>query len=230
MVLSGIVLQQLKRKGAPVIMGWVITPIDMRTTNFLYGAPEFRLTNSAFADVLHHYNIPMWSTVGSDANMLDSQAAMENTAGLLMAALDGAHLIHDVGYLGQGRLGNPASILMGAETISFVRRIVSGFDFTEDTLAQNLIQQVRADGNFLTEEHTRNYHRSELWRPRYANRENMDNWLQQGSKSYEDVLVERTQKILDEYRPEMLEAKVLGELERIALEADSVLEKIEFTA
>ena len=55
------------------------------------------LTNSAFTDIYHYYGIPMWSTVGSDAHCLDAQAAMEHAFGTLMAALDGANLIHDAG-------------------------------------------------------------------------------------------------------------------------------------
>jgi len=72
--LSGIVLHQVKSKGAPIISGFGAVPMDMRTAIFSYGAPGFRLTNSAFADIFHYYGIPIWSTVGSDAFCLDAQA------------------------------------------------------------------------------------------------------------------------------------------------------------
>ncbi len=48
---------------------------------------------------------------------------MEHAFGTLMAAMDGANLIHDIGYLGQGLLGSPASIVMCDEIISYVKRI-----------------------------------------------------------------------------------------------------------
>lgn len=94
-------------------------------SHFSYGAPEFRLTNSAFADLYHYYGIPMWSTVGSDANCIDEQASMEHAFGTLMAALDVANLIHDVGYLGQGLLGNPAAIVMCDEIVSYVNVVTN---------------------------------------------------------------------------------------------------------
>lgn len=49
----------------------------MLTSTFLYGAPEWRLTNSAYADLYHYYGLPMWSTVGTDSHAFDQQAAME---------------------------------------------------------------------------------------------------------------------------------------------------------
>ena len=81
--------------------------MDMRTSTFSYGSPDFRLTNSAFADLYHYYGLPMWSTVGTDAHALDEQAAMEHAFCTLLSTLDGANLIHDIGYLGQGLLEQP---------------------------------------------------------------------------------------------------------------------------
>ena len=85
-----------------------------------------RLANSAFADLYHFYDLPMWSSAGSDAHTFDTQGAWENAMGILMASLDGANLIHDVAYLGQGLLGNPAMIVLCDEQISYVRRILAG--------------------------------------------------------------------------------------------------------
>ena len=70
----------------------------------------------------------MWGTAGvSDAHALDEQAGMEWSMSLLMAGLDGANLIHDIAYMGQGLVGSPAALVMNAEIISYVRRVVQGF-------------------------------------------------------------------------------------------------------
>ena len=228
--LSGMVLHQLKGKGSPIISGWAIVALDMRTTIFVYGSPEMRLANSAFADMFEYYRKPMWSTVGSDANLLDAQSSMEIAMGLLMAALDGANLIHDVGYLGQGKLGNPAAILMGDELISYVRRVVRGFQLNKETLAFDVINKVGPGGHYLAEEHTIKHHREELWRPRLTNRDNMDIWIEKGAKSYEQRLAEEAVKILDTHRPEPLPQEVTQRINEIAKGADEALAKIEFVA
>ncbi len=76
--LSGLVMHQLRAKGAPIISGFGMSTMDMRTSTCIYGCPEYRLALSACADLYHYYGLPMWGTAGvSDANSLDQQAGME---------------------------------------------------------------------------------------------------------------------------------------------------------
>jgi trimethylamine---corrinoid protein Co-methyltransferase len=228
--LSSITLHQLKRKSAPMISGLSMETLDMRTTHISYGSPENRLTNSAFADIYHFYKIPMWSEVGSDAIALDEQAAWELMAGILMAALDGANLIHDVGYLGQGLVGNPASIVMCDEIISYVRHILRGFGISKETLAVELVRMVGSGGNFIQEDHTLRHFRSELWRPRLANRENLEIWAEKGGIRYAEKARLKTLEILAKHQPEGLSSTANEELEKIASKALKALENIEFRA
>ena len=57
--LSGVVLHQLRAKGAPIISGFGMSTLDMRTSACVYGCPEYRLALSACADLYHHYGIPI---------------------------------------------------------------------------------------------------------------------------------------------------------------------------
>ncbi|MCP4537364.1 MAG: trimethylamine methyltransferase [Chloroflexi bacterium] len=228
--LSGIVLHQLKNKGAPIISGFALVPLDMQTAIFSYGAPDFRLTNSAFADIFHYYGIPIWSTVGSDAHCLDAQAAMEHAFGTLMAALDGANLIHDIGYLGQGLLGNPAAIVMCDEIISYVKRIIRGFDIGRDKIGLDVIRKVGPAGSYLTQRHTADNYRQELWRPKFANRDTPKAWANKGSHSYEETVIQKALEILETHQAEPLPADIHQKLDEIASEAQKTLTDIQFLA
>jgi len=228
--LGSIVLHQLKGKGSPIISGMAVAPLDMRTTTISYGAPEWRLTNSAFADLYHHYGLPMWSTVGSDAHCLDEQAAMEHAFGTLLAALDGANLIHDVGYLGQGLLGNPASIIMCDEIIGYVKRLLRGFEITRETMGVEVTARVGPGGNFLSDEHTVRHFRQELWRPPYANREAPDIWAAKGAKSYGQVVSEKAIEVLATHEPEPLPSATLRTIGQIVAEARQQLAGRDFVA
>jgi len=228
--LSGIVLHQVKQKGAPIISGFALVPLDMRTAIFSYGAPEFRLTNSAFADVYHYYGLPMWSTVGSDAHCLDEQAAMEHAFGTLMAALDGANLIHDVGYLGQGLLSNPASIVMCDEIISYVKRVIRGFDMTREKLGVDVIRQAGPAGSFLTNRHTAQHYREELWQPKLANRDTPGEWQKRGAQSYREVVTQKALEILKQHRPEPLPDEIQQKVNDIARRAEETLVDMQFVA
>ncbi len=222
--LSGIVLHQLRAKGAPIISGLATPPMDMLTSTVVYGAPELRLSHSAYADLYHYYGIPMWGTAGcSDAHSLDQQAAMESAVSILMAALDGTNLIHDVGYLGQGLTGSPAAIVMCSEIISYVKRILRGFNISRDRIGMEVIRRVGPGGNFLTEEQTLELHREEHWRPKFLNRDNPETWMKKGSKSYGETVTQKAIEILETHEPEPLPDKILRTIDGIVKGADRFL-------
>lgn len=228
--LSGVVLHQLRRKGAPIISGIGSVPMDMRTTIFSYGSPGFRLTNSAFADLYHYYNLPMWSTVGCDAFAIDAQAGMEHAFCTLLSALDGANLIHDIGYLGQGLLSSPAAIVMSDEIISYVKKVVNGFDISRSKMGLDVIAKVGPGGNYLAEKHTVKNFREEFWRPKHVNRDNFETWQALGQKEYAEVVTDKARKILATHHPEALPDEVSAKLDAIVETAELALSRHEFIA
>lgn len=227
--LSGIVLHQQKTKGAPIISGFVATTMDMLTSTAVYGGPEFRLTHSACTDLYHYYGLPMWGTAGaSDAHCFDQQAAMEAAFSILMGILEGANLIHDVGYLGQGLIGSPATIVMGSEIISYVKRIRQGFDINRERIGMEVIQQVGPGGNFLLTDSTRKLHRQEHWRPKWMNRDNPDMWKEKGNKTYGERVTQKAMEILETHQPEPLPDPIRRKLEEIIKKAEKSLADIKF--
>jgi trimethylamine---corrinoid protein Co-methyltransferase len=228
--LSGLVLHQVKAKGAPIISGFVLAPLDMKKGTICYGAPEFRLTNSAFADIFHHYGLPIWSTVGSDAQSLDGQAAMEHAWGALLAALDGANLIHDVGYLGQGLVSNPAAIVMCNEIIGYVKRVIRGLDLSPEKIGLEVIRQVGPGGHYLTQAHTKAHFSAELWAPQLLNRDSPDSWAKRGSPRYEEIVTRRAQEILACHRGRPLPTELGLQIEAIARRAEEALAGVQFVS
>ena len=222
--LSGVVLHQLMAKGAPIISGFGISTMDMLSGTPIYACPEYRLALSACADLYHHYEIPMWGTAGvSDANCLDQQAGMEAAISLLTAALDGANLIHDVGYLGQGLIGSPAAIVMGAEIISYVKRIIRGFELGADRIGMDVIRQVGPGGDFLNAAQTLKLHRQEHWRPMFANRSSLNHWQDEGQKTYGEITTRKAIDILQTHRCKSLPEDVRENIAIIGKNAKKAL-------
>ena len=105
--LSGLVAAQFQAPGAPFVMGGVLSTMDMASTIYTYGSPEFSLLEAALTDLSHFYQLPMFSTAGcSDSKIFDEQAAAEAMMSIFSAALSGANLVHDVGYLENGLIGS----------------------------------------------------------------------------------------------------------------------------
>jgi trimethylamine--corrinoid protein Co-methyltransferase len=155
---------------------------------------------------------------------------MEHAFGTLMAALDGANLIHDIGYLGQGLLGNPAAIVMCDEIISYVKRIIRGFDVSRDKIGMDIIRQVGPAGSYLTQRHTADHYRQELWRPKFVNRATPKTWMQKGGQSYQEIVIQKALEILETYQAEPLPADVQQQLDEIANKAEKTLADIQFAA
>jgi trimethylamine--corrinoid protein Co-methyltransferase len=229
-MLSGLVLHQLRRPGAPIITGFACVAMDMRTSVFTYAAPEFRLTHSAYADLYHYYGLPMWGTVGSEAMVMDQQAGMDHAFTTLMAAMDGTNLIHDVGYLGQGLVANVAMLVMCNEIIGWVKRFQRGFDITPDTIALDVIGKVGPGGGYLQEEHTFKHLRNEIWHPKLMNRDNPDGWKQKGCKTYGEVVTEKALNILATHKPQPLAQETQERLAAMVQQAERDLGGIHFKA
>jgi trimethylamine--corrinoid protein Co-methyltransferase len=218
--LSGLVIHQLAQKGAPIITGVVATGMDMLRATISYTAPEFRLTHSAYADLFHYYDLPIWGTAGcSDAQFPDLQAGAEYGFTLLNAALDGTNLIHDCGYIGQGFVASPEMIVFADEVIGMVKRYMQGFEIDDEHLALDVIRKVGPGGHFLSEKHTLDHFMKEHWRPGLFNRENLPNWIKKGKKTVNDKLIERAIEIAKNHKPEPLSHGIKEGLDRIWDEA-----------
>jgi len=202
--LSGLVITQLKRKGAPVIYGGGISPMDMHTTVSMYGGPEFYLSQIALKEIASYYGFPDFNIGGcTDAKVLDQQAAIEASFSLLQAGLVGSNLIHDIGYMESGLTACWELIIMADEIIDKIKRLLKGVEINKETLATEAIDKVGPGGNFLMEEHTLK-HFKEIWYPKLTNRDIYENWVRDGSKPLGKVLNEKAKWILENYKPESL--------------------------
>jgi trimethylamine--corrinoid protein Co-methyltransferase len=200
--LCGLVIHQLKAKGAPFIMGMGPAVLDMMTSQCSYNAPEYLLAYMAIVEMSHYYDLPNWGYAGtSDSQIPDEQATFE--AGLLsfLSAMAGSNLNHDVGYLDFGRTGSLEMIVVLDEIIDQVRRLYRGIPVNSETLAVDVIKAVGANGNFLTQMHTLNHLRSTQWQPKLISRVGFEKWQSAGSTSLLDRGRDKLQQILQDHQP-----------------------------
>ena len=219
--LVGVVLAQLRQPGAAIIIGGVVSIMDMATTILSYGAPELSLLSAALTDVTKWLRLPMFSTAGcSDAKTVDQQAAIEATISIVMAGLSGANLIHDVGYLEAGLVGSYDMLVMSDEVISMVKHILKGIQVDEENLALDVIDKVGPGGHFLAEDHTLKHFRS-FWFPKLIDRHNWEEWQALGGQTLGQRVREKVIDLIENYQPEPLSEDVEVELKKIVAEADA---------
>jgi trimethylamine--corrinoid protein Co-methyltransferase len=203
-------------------MGGVNSPMDMATSILSYGAPELALISAAMTDVAKWLGVPMFSTAGcSDAKVLDQQAAIEAAVSITIAALSGANLIHDVGYLESGLLGSFDMLVMSDQVIGMAKRILGGITVTPETLAVDVIEQVGPGGHYLTQEHTRRHFRSEFWLSSLMDRQMRRSWEAAGRKTLAERVRARVIDILEHHEPLPIPGEVEAKLKEIIAQADA---------
>jgi len=214
-ILAGYVLSSLIREGAPFIYGGGVTSMDMATSLICYASAEFMLATAALTDLARFYRLPMFSFAGcSDSNCYDQQAALEGSLWVLLAALSGGNLVHDVGYINNGLTTSFEQLAVSNEVIGMVRRITGGIELSEETMALDLINEVGPGGEFLTSEHTLR-HFKENWYPELTTRSPYEKWVEEGSKDLGTRANEKIRHILENHEPKPLEESVKEELKKI---------------
>jgi trimethylamine--corrinoid protein Co-methyltransferase len=220
--LSGLVLNQETHEGSPFIMGGVFTIMDMTSTIFSYGAPEFDLMMSALGDMSNYLNIPMFGTCGcTDSKLVDEQACIEGAISILATTLSGGNLNHDVGYIEHGNCASLEYLAICDELIGYSRRIARGIEVNAETLALDVIDRVGPGGNFLMDPHTMANFKKETWYPELFQRTFYENWEQ---KTIFERSNEKVVNILDNYQPEPLPKDVSQKLRDIVVEAEGKLQ------
>ena len=208
--------------GAPIIMGGVYAIMDMQTTVFSYGSPEFQIMQAGIAEVARYMGVPVFGTAGcTDSHILDGQAAAEAALSILTAAQAGANLVHDVGYTGVGSCGSLEQLVLSDEIIGMVKRIMRGIDVNDETLAVDVVNKVGPGGHFLEEKHTIRHFKNEIWFPTLINRMRYDEWKNVEKSS---TMGERTKaklhKILETHTVPPLSPEVLAVLDEIIARAE----------
>ncbi len=215
--LSGIVIGQLRRKGAEIILTFHASSMDPRSSIHTYVSPEHILCQAAARDMSEFYGIPHWGRAGcSDAKILDQQAAFEAGVEIMMQAIGGENLIHDVGYIESGLTASWDSIVICNELIGVAKRVIRGFEISPETLALDVIHRVGPGGHFMMEDHTFAHYREETFLPRLIDRQLFDRWKELGGTTLLERARQRVFKILESHRPEALDEKLLGELKELA--------------
>ena len=219
--LTGVVLSQLKRKGAAIVIGGVQSGIDMTTSILSYGSPELALMSAAYTDIAKWLRLPMFSTAGcSDAKVLDQQAAIEAAMSITVAAFSGANLIHDVGYLESGLLGSFDMLVMSNEIIGMAKHILGGVTVSPETMAVEVIERVGPGGHYLAQEHTRQHFRKEMWFPTLIDRQMRRAWEAGGAKTMAERVRARVVDILEHHEPMQIPSEVEARLKEIVAEAE----------
>lgn len=144
---------------------------------------------------------------------------MEATNYIMMAALCGTNLTHDVGYLEFGLTYSFDLLVMCNEFIGQVRRLQQGIRVDKEYLAVEAIRRVGIGGHFLGDEHTFSHFR-ENWKPDLTDRNTYQTWLGSGGTSMGQRTKAKIRDILEKHNPQKLSPETDKAINRILGKAE----------
>lgn len=213
--LFGLVLAQLIKPGAPVVLKPDTDTFDMRTAQCTYGSPEQNLGKVAVVQLARRYNLPIYGLGGGvEAKVPDGEAAAEAMMSMLMCGLVGMTMCQSLGTLSWGQYGSPEMVVLCDEMVHMIKRVLAGIAVNEETLALDVMREVGHGGSFLDHEHTLRFYRQELFFPNLFRRQTINQWQARGAKMVHEVAHERVGEILASAGPVPLPPGVDQELER----------------
>jgi len=164
--LSGIVIHQLSKAGAPIVWGGSPAAFDMRQGTTPMGAAETWLIDAGYVQVGKSLGLPTHVYMGmSDAKLLDAQCGLESMGGALMAALCGANMVSGAGMLDFESCQSFEKLVIDAEIIGLVKRTIGGIAVREQPIALDIMRQMGHRADYLAHPHTRKWFRQELYIP-----------------------------------------------------------------
>ncbi len=221
-VLSGMVIAHLVNPGTSQIYGAAWTSYDMRYSNVIIGRPEEALMRIAGAQMAHFYNMPSHS-IGpdADANIDDEQLGWEKMMSLLSAVSGGNDLIVNSGMFGTGMSVTNEQLLLDNEMNRFAKRMSSGIEVSEDTIAKDVIAEVGPRGDFLSSDHTLKHLRTgEHVETTVITGMNYENWKNAGSPTCTCLAAEKVKQMLDITLNSQLDKSGILKLKQILSEWD----------
>jgi trimethylamine--corrinoid protein Co-methyltransferase len=213
-ILAWVIVLQILYPGLKLLYGSVSSVLDMRTGILPLGSPERGMINGGAAIMGQYYGIPsMCGGLSSDAKELDVQAGFEKVITAVPLLLKEASIIYGVGATDAGSEISYSQMIMDAEFIGGLRRMMQGISIHDLGEEVELIKSNTPRGNFLKARHTRIHH-SEHWQPELLNKETYEAWYEK-RESFEVKCRNKAKRILDEHKHSPLPVKVESELERI---------------
>ncbi|MCX6577345.1 MAG: trimethylamine methyltransferase family protein [Candidatus Aminicenantes bacterium] len=214
--LSGLVICQLARAGAPVIFGGSPSSFDMRKGTTPMGAVETMMLDMAYAQIGKHLCLPTHAYMGlSDSKINDSQAGLESGIGAVLAALAGVNVVSGAGMMNFESSQSLEKLVIDDEICGMAYRLISGISQRDEPLALPLFENIRPETQFLTMPHTRKWYRLEHTFPLLADRDPYDAWASLGKKTMADRAFDEVQRILAQNAPRLVEEKLRTELRKI---------------
>ena len=217
--LSGVVISQLTKPGAPVLYGGSPAIFDIRYETTPMGAIGTQMIDCAYNEIGKYLGIPTQAYISlSDAKQLDAQAGLESSMGATLAALAGINNISGPGMLDFESCQSLEKLVLDNEICGMALRLTEGIQPKEDFPALPRFEELLSEKHLLISEHTQKYLKEELCLPGpVIDRANRRRWEEEGGLTLVERARREVDRLIESYIPSRLSESTQSELKRIML-------------
>ncbi len=212
--LSGVVLSQLARAGAPVLYGGSPAIFDVRHETTPMGAMETMMLDCAYCEIGKYLGLPTQAYISmSDAKLLDAQAGLESGIGAVLAVLAGINSVSGPGMLDFENCQSLEKLVLDNELCGMAFRLAAGIEPREDFPAQPLFEELLRERHLLIADHTRRWIHTEILFPGpVIDRTRRQRWEAQGSPTLLERAYREVERMVQSAPPSPLSNEVRSEL------------------
>lgn len=161
-MLFSIVVVQSIAPGASCLLGAGASTLDMSSGIDVYCGLPKDIMHIAGLEMVEYHNLPSSAGLFSTAvSKFDFQAGQENTLGLAYSFFAKNNLLGGMGSIANAVGISAEKIVIDHDLIEMLERVEKGIALSDEKLAVESIMKVGPDGNYLTDDLTLKYLRSD---------------------------------------------------------------------
>ncbi len=202
-------LMQMVRPGTPLIYSYLPTIADMRRGSYSPGAIECGMLSIGMAQMAHWYNVPNGGYIGlTNSKVNDAQSGYESGMSNAGALLAGADMFNMGGLLDALMCFDFAKAVIDNEIALMLKRLKRGFEFSEENIAMDDIQDTGPGGMFIDRPRTYELMKSTMLLPEIADRDPRQRWEKLGALDSQARALKRVREILTQDHPALISPDV----------------------
>jgi trimethylamine--corrinoid protein Co-methyltransferase len=200
--LAAAVLSQMIHPGSELIYSTLPTVADMRTGAYSPGAIETGILHMGCAQMAQFYDIPSGGYIGlTNSKINDAQSGYETGMSVTAGYLAGMDIFNMGGLLDALMAFDFAKAVTDNDIAMMLKRIRRGFEFSEENLAIDMIDDIGPGGMFADSEHTLERMRTTMYLTDLADRDPRQQWQENGAQDTQARAMSRVKEILTRDNP-----------------------------
>ncbi|SDL19672.1 trimethylamine methyltransferase family protein [Halarsenatibacter silvermanii] len=219
-VLTGILLAQIINPGCPVIYGSASSLLDLRGADMALGSPETAKMFNGTAQLARRYDLPVRGGGAlTDSLFPDAQGGYEAMMNIFSAIKSGFNfMLHSAGLLENYMAMSYEKFVIDDEILGMIGNYASGLEVNEDTIAEEVINEVGPGGNYITHDHTFS-HMEDLRTPNLSSRRKYSS--EKDQPIARERAYQKRQEILEDFEAPDLPAGIVEELKNYINDLES---------